>query len=138
MTILLKDVTWMREGGAILQDINWEVKPGEHWALVGLNGSGKTTLLNIINGFIWPTRGEVHVLGHKFGTIDLRELRKSIGWVSSSMQERLYRTDTGLQIVVSGRLGTIGVHDQPAEEDLQAASELLEELGCGSLRDRPY
>lgn len=139
MTILMKNVTWVREGGTIiLNDVNWEVKPGEHWALVGLNGSGKTTLLNMINGFLWPTRGEISVLNQKFGTVDLRELRKSIGWVSSSLQEKLYGTDTGLEIVVSGRLGTIGVHDKPTKDDIQAAKELLQTLMCSYLENRIY
>lgn len=134
----MKNVTWIRQEGVIVNNINWEVKPGEHWALVGLNGSGKTTLLNMINGYIWPTHGEITVLGHKFGTIDLREIRKMIGWVSSSLQEKLYRTDTGLDIVVSGRLGTIGVHDHPSEADYEAAYALLDKLGCSSLANRLY
>ncbi|MET3292607.1 UNVERIFIED_CONTAM: iron complex transport system ATP-binding protein [Brevibacillus sp. OAP136] len=139
MTISMKNVTWVREGGTvILNDVNWEVKPGEHWALVGLNGSGKTTLLNMINGYLWPTRGEISVLGQRFGTVDLRELRKSIGWVSSSLQQKLYGSDTGLEIVVSGRLGTIGVHNKPTEDDLDEARKLLESLKCSYLANRPY
>ncbi len=46
---------------------------------LGLNGSGKTTLLNMINGYIFPSQGELTVLGKTFGEYDLRELRKSIG-----------------------------------------------------------
>ena len=34
----------------IFEKINWEVLPGEHWALSGPNGSGKSTLLSLING----------------------------------------------------------------------------------------
>ncbi|GJM68672.1 hypothetical protein HMSSN036_08880 [Paenibacillus macerans] len=88
--IEINDVLWRREQKIILKDINWTVRKGEHWAILGLNGSGKTTLLNMITGYLWPTQGEISVLGHRYGTVDLRELRKRIGWVSSSFQERIH------------------------------------------------
>ena len=42
-----------------LQDINWEVKPGDRVGLVGVNGAGKSTQLKIIAGEIEPTAGEI-------------------------------------------------------------------------------
>ncbi|GJM81164.1 hypothetical protein HMSSN139_36600 [Paenibacillus sp. HMSSN-139] len=78
--IEMNQVTWFREGKAVLNGIDWTVREGEHWAMLGLNGSGKTTLLNMISGYLWPTSGEISVLGNRFGEVDLRELRKTIGW----------------------------------------------------------
>ncbi len=86
----------------ILNGVSWSVRKGEHWSLLGLNGSGKTTLLNVINGYIWPTSGKVEVLGKKFGQTNLPELRKEIGWVSSSIQQRFHSYDTVLQIILKG------------------------------------
>src|SRR5690625_1219404 len=60
--IKMNGVSWRRQRKEILTDINWEVAKGQHWAVIGLNGSGKTTLLNMVNGYIWPTTGEVTVL----------------------------------------------------------------------------
>ncbi|WP_126428379.1 ABC transporter ATP-binding protein [Brevibacillus marinus] len=137
MIIDLKQVSWVRDK-TILRDITWQVAAGEHWSLVGLNGSGKTTLLNIINGYIWPTKGEVSVLGEKFGRCDLRELRKQIGWVSSSLQERLYGQQTAEEIVLSGKFASIGLYDHIAEEDREQAAELLASFGCAPLLQRPY
>ena len=37
----------------VLTNLDWNIKSGEHWAIVGPNGSGKTTLLDIIAGK-WP------------------------------------------------------------------------------------
>src|SRR5690625_4137926 len=99
----MKDVSWRRLGKTILTNINWTVKKGEHWAVLGLNGSGKTTLLNMVNGYIWPTTGTVSVLEERFGKTDIREMRKSIGWVSSAMQERLNERHLTQDIVVSGK-----------------------------------
>lgn len=136
--ISLDRVIWRREDKTILNGVEWQVSPGENWAVLGLNGSGKTTILNMINGYIWPSEGSVSVLGHPFGQVDLRELRKSIGWVSSSLQERIqpgYRTQ---HIVISGKYASIGLYDEPDPEDYERALRLMEQLGCAHLVDRTY
>jgi len=138
MVISMKDVSWRRENTFILQDINWEVKRSENWAIMGLNGSGKTTLLNIVNGYIYPSSGEVTILGRRFGKCNLHELRKTIGWVSTSLQESLYVSETVLEIVLSGKFATIGLVDTPEQVDVDKAYKLLELLGCPEFAKRPY
>ncbi|GAA4710517.1 ABC transporter ATP-binding protein [Brevibacillus fulvus] len=138
MIVELKNVSWQRDERVIVRDVNWQVKQGEHWCLVGLNGSGKTTLLNLITGHIWPTKGEVSVLGHKFGEVDLRELRKQIGWVSSALQVNLHGQDRAQEIVVSGKFATIGLYTEPTGEDRARALELLEFFRCSHLVGRTY
>ncbi|SET42474.1 iron complex transport system ATP-binding protein [Natronincola peptidivorans] len=138
MIIDMKEVAFIREDEYILQGINWRVKPGEHWGILGLNGSGKTTLLNIINGYLLPSRGEVRILDKEFGKFDLRQLRKSIGWVSSSLQERLYVRETAKEIVLSGKFATIGLYDEVDEADIQKAVMLMEQLDCMEIMHKPY
>ncbi|OPA72977.1 molybdenum ABC transporter ATP-binding protein [Paenibacillus selenitireducens] len=138
MIINIEHVTWRREGLTLLKDVNWQVATGEHWALLGLNGSGKTTLLNMINGYFWPSEGSVSVLGHPFGEIDLRELRKSIGWVSTSLQEKLYAAERTQNIVISGKHATIGLYDSIKEEELAFARSLMDQLSCAHLWDREF
>lgn len=137
MTIELAKVSWIKDGRYILKDLDWFVQDGQHWAIVGLNGSGKTTLLNLLNGYIWPSTGELSVFGQKFGSIDLRELRKLIGWVSSSLQEKMYWDEPAENVVVSGKFASIGLFENPDKHDLEQARTLLEQLGCGSLSRRP-
>ncbi|MBB3112029.1 iron complex transport system ATP-binding protein [Paenibacillus phyllosphaerae] len=122
----------------LLRNIHWTLHKGQHWALLGLNGSGKTTLLNIITGYIWPTQGSVSVLGHRYGEVDLRELRRSIGWVSSSLQEKLYAGDRAQHVVISGKYASIGLYERLTEEELAKAELLMRTLGCGHLWDREY
>lgn len=136
--IELKNVSWRRGENMILQDINWTVEEGQHWAVLGLNGSGKTSILNMINGYMWPTSGEISVLGHKFGTIDLRELRKSIGWVSSSLQEKIRPNEQALEIVVSGRHASIGLYAEIEQADREKAETFMRDLGCSHLIGRAY
>lgn len=138
MIIDVKNVTWRRDNTVILRDINWQVKDTEHWCIVGLNGSGKTSLLKIICGYTWPTSGEVNVLGNRYGEVDLREMRKSIGWVSTALMAQMHDNETAFRLVLSGREATIGLYTTPTKEDMDKASELLHTFGCDALRDRPF
>jgi len=135
----IKNVSWRRQGKEILRDVSWEVKKGEHWAVLGLNGAGKTTLLNMVNGYIWPTTGEVSVLGNQFGKVDIHQLRRSIGWVSSSLGERINGRHTVEDIVVSGKFASVGlVFAEPKAGDFDKASELMTMLGIDYAYGRPY
>lgn len=136
--IELKDVSWHRDGKTVLSHINWKVKEGENWALFGLNGSGKTTILNMLTGYIWPSEGKIGVLGEQFGDVDVRELRRLIGWVSSSFQEKLYGNEKAQDLVVSGKFASIGLYDRPTPIDYERAELLMNQLGCGHLWDRTY
>jgi len=136
--IEVKNATWLRKGLKLLDGVDWTVGPGEHWALLGLNGSGKTTLLNLVNGYFWPTEGSVSVLGYQFGEVDLRELRKSIGWVSTSLQEKLHASDRTQFVVISGKHATIGLYDEPTDEDFAYARQLMDKLSCTHLWDREF
>ena len=134
----LRNVSWTRDGRMLLQDVSWTIGERQHWALLGLNGSGKTTLLNMITGYLWPTSGSIAVLGRTLGETDVRVLRQSIGWVSSSLQEKLYPSDSGRRIVLSGKFATIGLYDKPSDEDIAWAEACMKALNCSHLSEREY
>ena len=48
----------------VIDDLSFEVAPGEVIGLLGKNGAGKTTLLELMLGFTQPTSGNVSVFGH--------------------------------------------------------------------------
>ena len=138
--IRLQGVTY-RNPEPIVRDVDWEVKAGQHWVVLGNNGSGKTTLLNLVNGYLWPTRGAIEVLGHRFGEVDLRDVRKHIGWVSNAFAERVYAshpTDAVIDVVASGKFASIGLYDVPTDADRKRAESLLAEFGAGPLAGRRY
>lgn len=137
--IFMKDVSWRRGGKDILHHIHWQVHKGEHWAVLGLNGSGKTTLLNMVNGYIWPTTGEVSVLGETFGKTDIYTLRKRIGWVSSSLGERINGRHKAEDLVISGKFAALGLmYAEPKEEDFFRAKELMQQLNVAHTYGKPY
>jgi iron complex transport system ATP-binding protein len=126
--ISLKNIVWHRNGKDILKNVSWDVQNGEHWALLGLNGSGKTSILKMITGYQWPNGGEITVLGNLFGKTNIPELRKSIGWVSSSLDDQYQSrpSDTTLEVVLSGKFASIGLYEEITEQDIEKATEFLQ------------
>ncbi len=55
----------------VLQDISFEVSPGEAVGIVGINGAGKSTLLKMITGTTQPTAGSVNVTGRVAALLEL-------------------------------------------------------------------
>ena len=123
----------------ILRGIDWRVAAGERWALIGPNGAGKTTLMGVAGAETFPSEGVASVLGHRLGTTDLRELRARIGHVDATMAARFRPRATATDVVRSGVTGTILVRpERLTADDRRRADELLEELGCPHLADRPF
>lgn len=134
----VSNISFLRNGKSILSDINWTIKPGENWAMVGANGSGKTTLLSIIAGYNWFSDGYVEVLGERFGETSLHELRKKIGWVNSAFGTRLPAHHTALEIVCSGIDATIGFYRDFSKFEISKAKKSLKALGIPNLCERAY
>ncbi|MFF4949226.1 ABC transporter ATP-binding protein [Streptomyces chattanoogensis] len=121
----------------ILDGIDWTVRSGEHWALLGANGAGKTTILRLIGALMFPTTGTVEVLGHRLGTVDVRELRAVIGLASGA--QRVPQDATAHTVVLTGATGTVQPLWRKYDADTrERAHELLAELDCKELADRPY
>jgi branched-chain amino acid transport system ATP-binding protein len=47
----------------VLEDISFDVKPGEMHGIMGPNGAGKTTFFNVLTGRVKPSRGQVRIAG---------------------------------------------------------------------------
>jgi iron complex transport system ATP-binding protein len=134
----LRGVSLVRGDQRILDGVSWRIGPRQHWALVGANGSGKTTLLKIATGYLWPTAGEACVLGGRFGEVDLRNLRKRIGWVSSALTDRVPPSQQAVRVVMSGEFASIGLYDSVTADDRSRAQALLDRLGCGRIAERKF
>jgi lipopolysaccharide transport system ATP-binding protein len=55
----------------VLQDIDFEIKPGESVGIVGVNGAGKSTLLKMITGTTQPTCGQIELEGRVAALLEL-------------------------------------------------------------------
>ena len=69
---------------AILQDISFAVRAGEHMAVVGPSGVGKTTLVSLLLQFYRPQQGRILIDGRPVGEYELTSLRRRIGYVPQS------------------------------------------------------
>jgi len=134
----LINVSLVRDNRYILKRISWAINEGENWVLIGANGAGKTTLIKVISGYMWPTSGEVYVLGEKFGKVNLRELRRKIGIVSSDLFRMVPETDTVLEIVLSGKFASFGLYDTPSKMDLDVALKIIKFIGCKGLEKTKF
>ena len=130
-SINLEKVCLRRNGKEILRDVDWRMRRGENWAIIGANGSGKTTLLQIAGGVLFPTSGRAEVLGGRFGSCDLFAIRRRVGWVSSALQARMPTSDSALDIVASGLKATFGLVYEYTEADREKAEAALDRLGLG-------
>jgi iron complex transport system ATP-binding protein len=134
--VSLSDVSLVLDGRRVLSHLDWEVMPGENWVVIGPNGAGKTSLLSIIDGYRWPSSGRVSVLGRSFGEADIRELRTEAGLVSSYLDWMVGADEKVIDLVVSGKFGSIRVWRKVGARDVARAESLLESVGCLRLRGK--
>ena len=122
----------------LVNQINWQVERGEHWIIFGLNGCGKTTLLSIIAGFKGQTRGQLEVFGQEYDEDNIFDIRRRIGWVSSSFFDKYLSWESALSIVLSGLNGTLSMGGQISDSEVKRALELLRQLRLSAKVDQPF
>lgn len=137
----LQNVCWQPGMTMVVDRVNWRLMPGQHTAVLGMNGSGKTSIVRMATGYVRPNRGGT-VLWQGADNVDLRVLRRRIGWVASTINAEIPWREQVLPLVASGRHAELGLRPPirtPATEDeLDESRALLEELDCGSLSDRRF
>lgn len=133
----LRVESFERDGNEILRDVELTIERGQSWAILGSNGSGKTTLVNILGGVEWPSRGSVEVLGERFGRVDLRELRKRIGFTSTAFGDRFPAQGDALSVVLSGFEASVGLWRPPTDDEIAQARRAMEDVCAGALATRP-
>ncbi|HFI0065027.1 TPA: ABC transporter ATP-binding protein [Streptococcus suis] len=138
MIISMKNVSYRRQGKNLLEDINWEFKEGERWAILGLNGAGKSTLLRILMAEFWKSSGDLTVLGVEFGRGDIPSLRTKIGVVGSFLAERFPIDLTAEQIVLTGKYKSSILYKEYGQAEINEATAMLREIRAGHLIGRTY
>jgi ATP-binding cassette subfamily B protein len=103
------------DGTHVLHDIDFEARPGEMVALVGLTGAGKTTLVSLIPRFYEASRGRVLIDGEDVRNYRIRSLREKIAIV---LQEPVLFSGT---IADNLRYGRLDATPQEIEDAARAA-----------------
>jgi subfamily B ATP-binding cassette protein MsbA len=73
------------EARPVLLDVDFEVRPNEMAAIVGLSGAGKTTIINLLSRFYEPTAGRITIDGIDIRDVTLASLRSQIGLVTQDI-----------------------------------------------------
>ncbi|MFL6604797.1 MAG: ATP-binding cassette domain-containing protein [Steroidobacteraceae bacterium] len=117
----------------VLENLSFEVRPGDCWVVHGHNGSGKTTLLRMLYGDHGvASGGRIERAGIVPG-VPLQEFKRKVGIVAPHLQADHPQELTVAAVVQSGRHASIGLNDAPNAADRAAADRSLEFFGLSEL-----
>jgi ABC-2 type transport system ATP-binding protein len=118
---------WGRKKVRALNSLSLDVKKGEVFGLLGPNGSGKTTTIKLLLGLLFPTEGEVTILGQPAVNVTKNE---RIGYLpEESYLYRFLNAEETLDFY--GRL-----FNMPAKVRRERAQQLIEQVGLKDARRR--
>ncbi len=135
------------ERAHVLHAIDWTIRRGENWCVIGPNGSGKSTLLRLLHGeenvavggdIVWfadeascgvarrepPAQASLR---------DLPLLHRRVALVSDQLQATYGYDLTVEELVLTGFSGTIGLYEEPDDDQRAEAAHWLRMLGAAGL-----
>ena len=118
---------WRRPKVRAVNDISFTVNPGEVFGLLGPNGSGKSTTLKMLLGLLYPTSGQLRVLGRSPRDV---KTKARIGYLPEESYLYPYLTSKET-LTFYGML-----FDLPAGERRERLEQLFQMIGLRHARDR--
>ncbi len=120
----------------VLRDLSWDLRAGEHWALIGANGSGKSSMLKLLYGDLAPAfGGRIERCGVAAG-LAIEAWKRRVGYLSPELQADYCSDISLLDLVASGRHASIGLAQAPSAADRRAALRWLRFFGLSTLAQR--
>lgn len=140
VTLRMEQVKVHYGSRTILQDIDWEIKNGEKWALFGPNGSGKSTLLSLVYADNPQSYANtLYLFDKKRGTGEsIWDIKKRIGYISPEMHLYYRQNVSALQIVGSGFFDSIGLYRTCSAEQEELALAWMRLFSIDHLWDRMF
>ena len=140
IVIDMRNVTVKYGEHTILDSLNWTVRRGEKWSLLGKNGSGKSTLLSLVcadnpQGYAC----DITLFGSRRGSGEsIWEIKKRIGYVSPEMHRSYSENIPAINIVASGLHDSIGLYVRPKPGHFAVCEWWMNIFGILHLRDRMF
>ncbi|STQ70220.1 molybdate ABC transporter ATP-binding protein ModF [Hafnia alvei] len=138
--IMLKNGCVHYNDRPILNHLDWQVDPQQHWQIVGPNGAGKSTLLSLITGdHPQGYSNDLTLFGRRRGSGEtIWDIKKHIGYVSSNLHLE-YRVSISLRnVILSGFLDSIGIYQATSDRQEKLTDQWLEMLGMQALSHHPF
>lgn len=135
MTILQAlDVGFRYSDQWVLKNISFEAGKGEIIGIIGPNGSGKTTLLKVIDGILFPQKGDVQIQGRSIRQIKRHVLARLVAVVPQ--ETYMIFPFRVAEVVLMGRYPHLGRLVFEGKRDYQIARNAMEKTDILSFADR--
>ncbi len=122
-----KNVSVVKNGTALLKDINLNIETGKLTVFIGPNACGKTTLLQTLNGSSKVSKGSITIDGEDYLSLAPKERAKKLSFlpqVHSVIPAISVRT-----LVSHGRFPYLGFSRRSGDEDKRIVNEAMEKTG---------
>jgi molybdate transport system ATP-binding protein len=123
----MKDVNISYWAKPVLRNVNWTIREGDHWLLLGPNGSGKTTLLSLLTGDNPKAFSlDLTLFGRRRGTGEsIFDIQAKIGHVSPELHYHFPAHRTVKDAILSGFGGTFAPPDTLSAEQQRQYDDLI-------------
>ncbi len=137
--VKMKNVTVQYGDKVILQNINWQVKQGEHWLVKGHNGAGKSTLLSLITADNPQAYSqEIYLFDKRRGTGEsIWDIKKNIGFVSPELHKFFDMGASVYHVIGSGFFDTMGLFRQLTTVQQQKVNAWIHFFGLTEQTNKP-
>lgn len=123
----------VRSGKLVLEDVNLSINKGEFVGIVGPNGGGKSTFLLTVLGILQPANGSVTVFGHNPQNVNFNG---NVGWVSQSAASIPTKMRMTVRELISlGTLSTSDLFSFRRRKNDEAVERALELVGLTDLAE---
>ena len=134
----LKNVNVQFGDTVVLKNLNWTVRKGEHWAVMGENGAGKSTLLGMLTAdHPQIYKNDITLLGERPGHgLNIWDHKAKLGFFSPELALQ-YREDLDLsEVLCTGFTGNLCKAENTTWEERAKAKEWLTYLGFEDIHAR--
>ncbi len=138
--IEMEDTTVQYGDQVVLDHVNWTMKRGENWAILGSNGSGKSTIVKLILGDqLQGYANSISLFGKPKGSGEtLWEIKKYIGVISPEFQLQYRKRIRADEVIASGFFDSIGLYHYPTAEQKEVVRDWVALMHIGHIARKPF